>query len=202
MTDKLLIEALDARYQPDGAIQMALSWLESALNCKQFEWDADQREWAAESLKDAKAEWSALKEAAHRSQQEAVQEPVEGLTEQQALRLGAMQHLDGTIAVSLPRDLALRLLSSEVRELARLFEVAFSPAPSGSEALRPLPYGPNDIQWLKAIHGALPKLLKVAEVEQQGADFVTVLGDLIARLETERAERAALSASGQKGAPT
>jgi hypothetical protein len=129
--------------------------------------------------------------AAHRSQQEAAQEPVGYMSPKQ---LALIVDCDDESGVYIP----LRRTPKGNFTLAPFT----STAPSESEALRPLPYGSNDIQWLKAIRGALPKLLKVAEVEQQGADFVTVLGDLIARLETERAERAALSASGQKGEPT
>ncbi|WP_343638947.1 metallophosphoesterase family protein [Roseateles sp.] len=86
--------------------------------------------------------------------------------------------------------------------------LAAPPAPQPTEAgtsksneLRPLPYGPNDIEWLKLIHGTLPKLLKAAEVDRQGADLVVVLGDLIVRLETERHERAALKAEAPVAEP-
>jgi hypothetical protein len=54
------LPALDARYQPDGAIKMALLWLSVALRCEHFPWDADQHDCASVSLKDAHAEWSTI----------------------------------------------------------------------------------------------------------------------------------------------
>ena len=43
----------------DGPVGMALQWLQSALECKDFQWDGDQRECAEQSLKDAR-EWMRL----------------------------------------------------------------------------------------------------------------------------------------------
>lgn len=43
----------------DGPVGMALQWLKSALECKDFAWDSDQRECAEQSLKDAR-EWMRL----------------------------------------------------------------------------------------------------------------------------------------------
>lgn len=40
----------------DGPVGMALQWLRAALDCKAWNWDADQRECAEQSYKDA-TEW-------------------------------------------------------------------------------------------------------------------------------------------------
>lgn len=45
--------------EDDGPVGMALQFLEAALSCKAWHWDADQRECAEQSLKDAR-EWMRL----------------------------------------------------------------------------------------------------------------------------------------------
>lgn len=192
MTDKLLIEALEevVRYIKGTSYGMAqrqvgkYEALIAAHRSQQESQAATDNAAFEKGYAQGRADQQQIQEA--RSQQEAAQEPVA------VVRVHKTGGNAGLAWSAVPTEDAPLLTDG-----TKLYTA--STAPSESEALRPLPYGPNDIQWLKAIHGALQKLLKVAEVEQQGADLVTVLGGLIARLETERAERAALSASGQKG---